>query len=182
MSSTNKIFFDTDCLSSFLWVGREDIVLDLFPNLIVIPDQVYYELSKVNFLKTKIDKLIKLKKVSIYSIYFGTKEYDLYLEMTNNPNHSITKMIIGKGEASAIALTITNKNSMLASNNLRDIMPYIRYYSIDYILTEDIMIEAFNKDLITETEGNDIWNKMLNKRRRLPYNSFTECLAKHTKK
>ena len=52
--STKKVIFDTDCLSSFLWVNEENIILDLFDGLIVIPDDVYEELSKVKSLKEKI--------------------------------------------------------------------------------------------------------------------------------
>ena len=49
--STKKVIFDTDCLSSFLWVSKEDIFLELFKGLIVIPDEVYEVLSKVEYLK-----------------------------------------------------------------------------------------------------------------------------------
>ena len=52
--STKKVIFDTDCLSSFLWVNEENIILDLFDGLIVIPDDVYEELSKVKSLKEKM--------------------------------------------------------------------------------------------------------------------------------
>ena len=68
--STKKVIFDTDCLSSFLWVNEENIILDLFDGLIVIPDDVYEELSKVKSLKEKIDKLIKNNKITTKSILF----------------------------------------------------------------------------------------------------------------
>ena len=44
-SQTNKIFFDTDCLSAFLWVNNESLLPILYPGKIVIPEQVYVELS-----------------------------------------------------------------------------------------------------------------------------------------
>ena len=174
MKSTD-IFFDTDCLSSFLWVGREDIFLTLYKNLVIIPDEVYFELAKVDFLKIKIDYLIKKNKVKLKSIFFGTKEYELYSSMIHNPNKDITNMIIGNGEAAAIALCITN-NGILASNNLKDIAPYVNYYSIKSILTEDILIEALHKNIITEKDGNEIWLNMLKKKRKLPYRTFSECV------
>jgi hypothetical protein len=34
---TSDLFFDTDCLSSFLWVKNENILLQLYPGRIVLP-------------------------------------------------------------------------------------------------------------------------------------------------
>ena len=47
---TEPLFFDTDCISAFLWVDNESILAKLFPGRIVIPKEVYDELSnpKVN--------------------------------------------------------------------------------------------------------------------------------------
>lgn len=51
---TKQLFFDTDCLSSFLWVHREDILLRLYPGKIVLPQQVFNELSNNSFLSQTI--------------------------------------------------------------------------------------------------------------------------------
>ena len=40
-------------------------------------------------------------------------------------------------------------------------------------------MEAMEKQIITELEGNTIWQNMLNKNRRLPETSFTEYLRKN---
>ena len=42
---TDKLFFDTDCISSFLWVKEENLLLKLYPGAVVLPKQVYDELS-----------------------------------------------------------------------------------------------------------------------------------------
>jgi len=42
---TDSLFFDTDCLSAFLWVGNEDLLVKLYPGKVMIPQQVYNELS-----------------------------------------------------------------------------------------------------------------------------------------
>ncbi len=42
---TKKLFFDTDCLTSFLWVNQEDLLLRLYPGRIIIPNEVAAELS-----------------------------------------------------------------------------------------------------------------------------------------
>ena len=41
------VVFDTDCISSFLWIKRLDIVKNLFPNQIIIPQTVFNELNKM---------------------------------------------------------------------------------------------------------------------------------------
>ena len=42
--------------------------------------------------------------------------------------------------------------------------------------TGDILKEALSKELITEEDGNKLWNDMLKKRRKLGYNSFSDYL------
>lgn len=82
---------------------------------------------------------------------------------------------IGRGEAGGIALAKTY-NGILASNNYKDIAPYIEKYHLKHIDTGQILVEALKRGMITETEGNDIWNKMLEKKRKLPDNTFSEYL------
>ena len=57
---TDSLYFDTDCISSFLWVREERILTRLYSGKIVIPQQVYNELSfsGVIHLKTRLDVLI----------------------------------------------------------------------------------------------------------------------------
>ncbi len=42
---TDKLFFDTDCISSFLWVDGTNIITELYDGRIVLPEPVYNELS-----------------------------------------------------------------------------------------------------------------------------------------
>lgn len=39
------LFIDTDFISAFLWVGEESIVTKFFPGRVVVPMQVYNDLS-----------------------------------------------------------------------------------------------------------------------------------------
>lgn len=36
---TKKVFFDTDCISSFLWVNERNVIEELFNARIVIPEE-----------------------------------------------------------------------------------------------------------------------------------------------
>lgn len=172
---TDKYFFDTDCLSAFLWVKNENLLIKLYGGKIILPEQVYSELShpRIPHLKMMTDNLKNNGDISIENIEFDTEEYRIYYKLTRNPDKGFK--VIGKGEAAAIALAKT-KGGILASNNMRDIQQYVEEYGLEHITTGDILVEALDKKYITEDEGNKIWANMIAKNRKLPNNTFTEFL------
>lgn len=72
---TDSLFFNNDCLSAFLWVGNENLLVKLYPGQVRIPKQVYNELSapEVAHLKAKVDILLANKQVSLTEIAVGTE-------------------------------------------------------------------------------------------------------------
>lgn len=76
---TKDLFFDTDCLSAFLWVGETNILEALYGGYVVLPEQVYQELSnpRVPHLKAGTDALIEKNMVSVRPIEADTEEYRL---------------------------------------------------------------------------------------------------------
>lgn len=170
-----QIFFDTDCISSFLWVDRTDILLNLYGTQIILPEQVLDELSNpsVRHLTTKVNQLLSQNQIGTEKILVGTEESKLYYMLTRNPQFGQKR--IGRGEASAIALAKTRKG-ILASNNLKDIQYYIELYRLRNLTTPMILRKALLRRLIDETEGNTIWVKMINRRRKLPNATFTDYL------
>jgi predicted nucleic acid-binding protein len=171
---TESIFFDTDCLSAFLWVGHENLIVQLYKSRIVLPQQVYDEIRKVPPLKRRVDSLRTSKDVVLSPLIMGTPESDLYIKLTTRPDPGYR--LIGKGEASAISLA-KYRGGILGSNNLRDIRPYIELYKLKHRTTGDIFLEALNAGLITEIQGNVIWKDMLAKQRKLPAATFSDYLA-----
>lgn len=171
---TNDLFFDTDCLSAFLWINNTNILHELYGGKIVLPETVYQELSKpcIPHIKQRTDMLIQNKDVSVKMIEVDTEEYKLYSALVQGEKG---KKAIGRGEAGGIALAKVY-NGVLASNNYADIAPYIKEYGLKHIDTGQILIEAMEKGLITESDGNNIWSQMLAKKRMLPANTFTEYL------
>ncbi len=121
---TDKLFFDTDCISSFLWVKEENILFKLYPSRIVLPKQVFNELSipSIPYIRLKVNELCLNGEVSTKEILANTEEYRLYHELVVSPPKG--EKIIGKGEAAAIALAKTH-NGIIASNNLKYISKYI---------------------------------------------------------
>lgn len=169
---TDRIFFDTDCLSAFLWVGSENILIQLFKGKVVIPQQVYDEIKRVPNLCKKTDTLIQNSDVLIGGLVAGTPEAELYIKLTTKPDAGYK--IIGKGEASAISLAKFN-DGILGSNNLKDILPYVKLFSLKHITTGDILVEALSKGLITERQGNTMWEDMI--KRKLPASTFSDFLG-----
>lgn len=175
---TDTYFFDTDCLSAFLWVRNESILAQLYPGQVVLPIQVYDELRKVPHLLARVDAMKADGNLRVQSIMVGTAEYDDYQQMVIKPPRGT--MVIGKGEAAAIALARQNKG-ILASNNMRDISVYVEKYGLKHITTGDILMEALEKGIITEEEGNLLWLSMKKKKRMLPTATFTEyCSSRRT--
>ena len=57
---------------------------------------------------------------------------------------------IGKGEAAVIAHA-KKHNGIVASNNTKDVMPFVEKYNLERITTGDILVMAFENKLITGT-------------------------------
>ena len=172
---TDELFFDTDWLSAFLQINDTNILHELYGGRIVLPEPVYQELSNpsIPHIKQRADIMTSSKDVSVKTIDTGTDEYKLYVELVHGKKGQKS---IGRGEAGGIALAKTY-NGVLASNNYKDIAPYIEKYNLKHIDTGQILVEAMKRGLITEADGNSIWSKMLAKKRKLPGNTFSEYLA-----
>ena len=180
MLLTEALFFDTDCLSAFLWVGNESILPQLYPGEIVIPKPVYTELNRpsISHLKARVDALVAADLVTIQEIAVGSDEYETYYQLTEEPTRG--HKAIGSGEAASLALA-KHYGGIVASNNLRDISTYITEFALKHTTTADILVDAYERGFITESQGNTIWSNMLSKRRRIGGVSFSDYLmTKHS--
>ena len=178
MSLTEPVFFDTDCLSAFLWVNNQSLLAKLYPGRIVIPAEVYAELSgpTIPHLKARVDMMLSNNEARIESIEAGTEQYELYRKLVAKPDPG--HAVIGNGEAAAIVLA-KEQGGILASNNLKDISVYVSEYNLSHKTTGEILKNALQRGLITETVGNQLWQEMLRKRRKLGYASFSDYLLDH---
>lgn len=173
---TDLIYFDTDCLSSFLWVSREYLLIRLYKGKIILSQQVYREITCVHQLKVKVDKFIASNEFALCNFLVGSPEHRLYMELTEHPEEG--RKIIGNGEASVISLARC-RDGIVGSNNFSDIRVYLDFYHLHNISTADILREALDKGLISDREGNTIWRDMRNRNIRLPEETFSEYLAKN---
>ncbi len=176
---TNDLFFDTDCLSAFLWINDTNLLEQFYGGKIVIPGPVYQELSNpsIPHIKRRADALLNNDVASVKQIETDKAEYNLYRTLVKGTK---IEKAIGKGEAAGIALTKTY-GGILASNNWKDIALYIEKYNLKHIDTGRILIEGLEKGLITEEQGNTVWGQMLNKNRMLPEKSFSDYLKRYTR-
>ncbi len=106
-------------------------------------------------------------------IMTNTEEYEIYHDLAISPLKG--RMVIGRGEAAALALAKVN-NGIVASNNLKDISQYIAQFHLAHVTTGDILVESLNQGLIDENTGNQIWAKMVQKQRKLPTPTFSAYL------
>lgn len=173
---TDSIFFDTDCICAFLWVRGECLLEKIVEGKIIIPKPVYDEIDRpsIPHLKRRIDELLAKGVAEIMYLSVDSEEYALYRELTT---FSGDNKVIGRGEAASISLA-KKHDGIVGSNNLKDVAYYVKEYSLKHMTTGDLLVEAHERGLITEAEGNAIWQAMLNKRRQIGARSFTEYLEK----
>lgn len=170
---TKLIFFDTDCLSSFLWVDSMNLLIKCYPQGFILPRPVYEELKKVPHFQMKVDAYIQKGFLEIMDIVSGTPDYRNYVDLVSGRDVRVPR--IGKGEAAAIVLAYRYKG-LLASNNLADIRYYIEFYNLEYLTSASILKNMYQKSIIDLQSGESIWKGMLQKRRKLPCPSFQEYL------
>ena len=158
-----------------MWVKEGAILSKLYAGRIIIPQQVYSELLHpgVSHLKTRLDALIVSGDATIQPILMDTPAFTKYHKLAYKPDDGYR--IIGKGEAAAIALA-SDSHGTVASNNLMDVLLYKSEMGFHHMTTGDILIDALNASLITESRGNEIWNAMLEKKRKIGPASFTDYL------
>lgn len=68
-------FFDTDCLSAFLWINDTNILHEFYGGRIILPESVYQELSNpsIPHIKQRADAMINSADVSVKTIDTGTE-------------------------------------------------------------------------------------------------------------
>lgn len=177
LKSKDKIYFDTDCLSSFLMVDNIGILINLYGKKCKISSFVAMEFRKIKSINKKLLDCQNKGFFEIEDFNLKSKEANLFMLLIKG-DHKHPK--IGHGEASAITLAYYNQATM-ASNNLKDISYYIEFYNIHNLTVADILYEAVSQNVIIKAEAEKIWQDMRNLNRRLPCNTYEEWLNKKQK-
>ena len=167
--NNKPVFYDTDCLSSFLVVDRIDLLKKEFSSIIVSAQ------VNIEFLNDKTPKCIYERFSNLVDEGFViVKDIDVDDEVMEYYITFITEDDDGgKGELSSIAFAIVN-NGILASNNFRDICKYVKKYNLHHITTATILLDCFKKEYVSSDEVEKNWQDMLKKYVKLPKKSFIE--------
>lgn len=166
---TNKAFFDTDYLSSFIRINRVDLILNKYCKILT-SKQVKKEFDAEGYspkIKEGFADLCSSGKVEIFEIEEGTEEWDIYM------NLMMLSEDVGKnvGEMSVIALSKA-KNSILASNNLKDVCDCVDHYNLKHTTTATELVEFCKNKLIDFKQAESYWRTMTQFGISLPKTSF----------
>ena len=129
---TKPIFYDTDCLSSFLQINRIDLLKKEYSKIIITAEvkKELFNKKTPQDVKTRLTSLIQDGYVEIKDLEFGSDEFNQYYTfITDDETEDI-----GKGELSVISLAIV-KNGILASNNLDDVCYFVKKYNLEHVTT-----------------------------------------------
>ena len=170
---SKDVFCDSDFLSAFLSVEQLSIPLLLYKNSIVIPQIVVDELLKSGNegYRETLQKVRNMNMVRVEDICVDQDAADLYIKFTDNPDAGMKA--VGRGEAAVMAMAI-NKGGVVASNNLKDVLPYIKTYGLDHITTGIVIHKAVLENKITKADADDIWRKMILRNCKLGAETYDE--------
>lgn len=155
-----NVYFDADFTSAFLEVSSLGIPIMVLDGHIIIPQHVYDELKKArkeDFIE-QVDRMIQAKLARIQDIDLYSDADELYFKFSGLGDGEL--LPVDKGEAAAMALAISN-GGVLASNNLKDVAPYVKKYNIEHITTGTVMHDAVEKGYITKEYASEVWSKMI---------------------
>lgn len=174
---TKPVFYDTDCLSSFLQINRIDLLKKEYSKIIIsaeVKEEVFNK-NTPEKVKIGLKSLILEGYVEVKDIEFGSAEFDQYYTfITDDKTENI-----GKGELSVISLAIA-KTGILASNNLDDVCYFVKKYNLEHVTTSKIIVTCYEKGYLTFDEANKIWEELL-KNPKHPQMSFKEFYNKEDK-
>jgi len=169
--------FDNDCLASFLWTRRVDILVRVLPERRVVPGSVVSELEVLaggpyNWVYEQLVEEINGGRFEKAELVAETPEALEFRDLVFGQGFQGRRL--GRGEAAALLLA-KSLGGTVASNNLKDVAEYCKRYGLNLISTDDILCVACNRGYLTVEEGNELWAEMKRRRRRLPDYDFFEA-------
>lgn len=177
----SPIVFDTDCISSFLWVRSIDLVVQTMADCaLLVPSQVIAELGELmrfpdyRFVPQLMHDHIHRGHFQMMDTLAADAVADEYFRLTQA---SRKPRPLGPGEAAVLSY-VRFQGGTVASNNLRDVRAYCERYYMGLITTADIMCHAVAQGMMTVAEGEYLWEGMKARRRRLPDGDFADALRR----
>lgn len=174
--SYDSLFIDTDCLSTFLYVDGKCLLEQIFDQ-IIISEHVAREISLAPYLRRDKSKLQEFfNSESVHKVDFSPEEYDFYRKLIQqHKKFANKKKRLGEGEASCITLAKC-RNGIMGSNNLSDVLLYVKEFNLKHITTADIFVILYNKNIATKEKLNEIWCFLIQEGYRIGATTFDNYL------
>ncbi|WP_445454967.1 hypothetical protein [Flavobacterium sp. HNIBRBA15423] len=144
ISNEPRILLDCDVIIHFTKGGQQLLLPKIFPNRFVILDKVKEELNKRKKSIVALENFIEWTKIEVIPFPKDVSIIKEYAKLKYN---------MGDGEAACMAVAKYTKD-YIASSNLKDIKDYCDYNGIVYLTTMDILLEAYQKAILTEIQCN----------------------------
>ncbi|MHA8066276.1 hypothetical protein V7S76_06290 [Aquirufa sp. ROCK2-A2] len=136
------ILLDCDVIIHFTKAGQQLLLPKIFPKRLVILDKVKAELDKRKKSIVALENFIEWSKIPVIPF---PKEKEIHIEYARLTSR------MGDGEAACMAMAKHTKD-FIASSNLKDIKTYCDLNGITYLTTMDILLEAFQKGIMSEAQ------------------------------
>jgi predicted nucleic acid-binding protein len=159
-----KILLDADVVIHFVKAGYQMKLTSIFPGRLIMLDKVKQELMKRRSDTLGIANFLDWCKIPVES---------MPNDVTILREYARLKQLRGEGESACMAVA-RFRSQYIASSNLRDIREYCEEYGITYYTTMEILEEAMNTGMMTETECDQFISEVKQKKSRLPVNSMKD--------
>ena len=167
-NDNKKILLDCDVIRHLLKGDRISLLRDLYGNNITILKVVFDELFRSTQIQNVVENFIKFYSVEIME--FPADNFDILKE------YAALRKRFGDGESACMAVAKFTKD-YIASSNLKDIKDYCENNGIIYLTTMDILLEAVDAGLITESDCDLIIQKIKRKKSKLPVDNLADYRA-----
>lgn len=165
LDKDTKILLDSDVIRHFIKGQQLQILYCLYVNHLVFIDVVKNELFRSKQIVNQVSNFISFNKIQV--LPFPTENIEILKEFSS------LKKRYGDGESACMAIAKYQKH-IIASSNLRDIKHYCKENKIVYLTTMDILIDALEKEMLTENECNEFITQVKKRKSKLPVDTIGE--------
>jgi predicted nucleic acid-binding protein len=175
----SEVYFDNDCMASFLWIRRLDIIEKILGARVMVPSMVMKEFMKLRFTPSRY----VYDDIKLYvDTHPGTLQSATTAEEVKTFSDLVTgRPRLGRGEAEAYSLAL-HSSGVVASNNRSDLASLCEATGVTLIGTQHILVAGYDLGLISESQGEQIWNDMISKRRWLPSYGFAGAIKRWSRR
>jgi len=146
-----------------------DILESLYSRRMLMLEEVIEELERVPYLAERVRLSISAGHITPQVMLAGSAEALQFARFHESGRY-------GAGEAACMAYILYH-GGVLASNNLSDVKTFCTRNGIPLLTTPDVLRRMYDEGRLSISETDELWGKMLARRRKLPASSFSEYLA-----